>query len=131
MSFFENLGATLGSGAKNALDKGKELKDVAALKTQISTAQASLGKMYKELGKAYFEDHKDSGDYAEITDKIKEVLDKVADLEKKLSDTQGVLKCNACGATLTKGSAFCPKCGEPIDTYAEEDTDEGKDIPIE
>lgn len=125
MSFFENLGATIGNAAGNALekskelkdvalDKGKEFKDVATLKTQISTAQGNVAKLYKELGEKYFEDNKDSDTYPELA-VIKETLESIKELEDKLMIAQGMTKCPACGAPVEKGSQFCSKCGASVE----------------
>jgi len=139
--FFENLSATIGNGAKNALDKGKEfkdaaidkgkeLKDVASIKSQISSAQSGMNKLYKELGEAYFNDHKDSSEFPEITEGIKNAICKIQELEDKLMEAQGASKCPSCGAAIAKDSKFCPSCGVPVDiarTAAEEAKEETED----
>ncbi|MBP5309198.1 MAG: zinc-ribbon domain-containing protein [Lachnospiraceae bacterium] len=125
MSFFENLGATLGNAAGNAiekgkefkdvaLDKGKEFKDVATLKTQISTAQSNVAKLYKELGEKFFEDNKDADTYPEIS-AIRDALVSIKELEDKLMIAQGMTKCPTCGAPVEKGSQFCSKCGASVE----------------
>lgn len=132
--FFENLGATLGNGARNVVDKTKDVAGVASIKAQISTAQAGLGKLYKELGKAYFEEHSDSNEYEPLMEPIRDALKKITELEEKLADAQGTTKCPSCGAQVPKDSQFCPTCGVPIDiakAAADAEDDSNKEIPIE
>ena len=124
MSFLENLGATIGGGAKTALDKGKELKDVAAIKAQIASIQANLGKLYKELGKAYYDENKEAAAYSDKMAPIKDALDKISELESKLMDAQGNVKCPVGGASVEAGAQFCPKCGAAMSSSDSE-------IPIE
>ena len=114
MKFFEDLGATIGNGAKVAADKTKEVAGVASVKAKMSTAEANLGKLYRDLGKAYYEDNKESNAYAEITRQIKEQLAKVEELEKKLMEAQGCVKCPECGEMVPKDSSFCQKCGAKV-----------------
>ncbi len=129
MKFFEDLGATLGTGAKAVADKTKEISGVAAIKAQIGTAEASLGKLYKDLGKAYYEDHKESAAYGEKMSEIAAVLAKIDALNAKLSSTQGVKKCPACGEAMAKDSTFCPKCGAKVESF--EEVEEVKEVAQE
>ncbi len=115
MKLFEDLGATLGGGAKVVTNKAKEISGVAAIKTQIGTAEASLGKLYKELGKAYFEDHKDSAEYEDQMIEIKAVLDKIDSLKAKLGDIQNTKLCPVCGKAVPNSNAFCPDCGAKLE----------------
>ena len=85
MSFLENLGATLGGGAKVVANKTKEISGIASIKAQIAAAETSLGKLYKDLGKAYYEDNKESTVYGEKMSEIAAVLDKIEGLKAKLT----------------------------------------------
>lgn len=111
MSFFENLGASLGGGAKTVVDKTKELSGVAAVKAQISSQEASLGKLYRDLGKAYYEANKIDAAFAEKIAEINAVKAKISELDAKLGDIQGTVRCEVCGEPIPKTSTFCPKCG--------------------
>ena len=88
MSILENLGATLGSGAKVVADKTKEISGIAAIKAQVAAAEANLGKLYKDLGKAYYEDNKESAVYGEKMSEIAAVIAKIDGLKDKLAETK-------------------------------------------
>ena len=85
MSFLENLGATLGSGARVVADKTKEISGIASIKAQVAAAEANLGKLYKDLGKAYYEDNKESAVYGDKMSEIAAVLAKIDGLNEKLA----------------------------------------------
>ena len=111
MSLFENLGATLGGSAKTVVDKTKEISGVAAIKAQISSQEANLGKLYRDLGKAYYEANKIDAAFAEKIAEINAVVNKIAELDEKLGNIQGTVRCEKCGEAISKASLFCPKCG--------------------
>ena len=48
MDFFEKIGDTISVKGKEAVDKAKELAEIASLKSQISTCEEVIKKNYME-----------------------------------------------------------------------------------
>lgn len=60
--FFDKVADTINSTANNLGDKAKELSEITALKGQIRSQEKIIESMYLEIGKLYFEAHKDEAD---------------------------------------------------------------------
>lgn len=58
--FFDRLGAAISSTANGISDKAKEVSEVTALKGQIRSQEKIIENMYLEIGKNYYESHKDN-----------------------------------------------------------------------
>ena len=93
MSFWNDLGEKVQSGSKivaekaktggkAVADKAKELSQIASLKAQIDSEENVINKNYKELGKAYYEAHKDEEEftYSEYMTNIRNAFVKKAEL---------------------------------------------------
>ena len=93
MSFWNDLGEKVQSGSKivaekaktggkAVADKAKELSQIASLKAQIASEENVINKNYKELGKAYYEAHKDEEEftYYEYMTNIRNAFVKKAEL---------------------------------------------------
>lgn len=133
MNFWENLGETISVKGKEVAGKAKDMTDIASLKGQVATCQNTISKNYKEIGKAFYEAHKDveTAEYAEQMSAIRDAKQTVDELEKKIRAIKGTKHCNACGEDVSKDSVYCPKCGVKMeDEFYDEDGDttELKDI---
>jgi len=115
MKIFDSFGSTVSEGAKVVSEKTKKATGVASIKTQINSTKSGLTKLYKDLGKAYYENPEDAEVLTDIVNEINNVNDKVAILEKKLAAKQGKIKCEACGEYMSADYAYCPKCGVQVE----------------
>ena len=88
MSVWTDIADKLEAGSKVAVAKAKELSEIAQLKAQIVGCDNLLVKNYKELGKAYYETHKDDEafEYSEYMDTIKDALAKKDELNAKIAE---------------------------------------------
>ncbi len=64
MDFIEKLGNTITVKGQAAVDKTKEMAEIARLKSQISTCEEVVKKNYLEIGKLYYEQNKENPDEA-------------------------------------------------------------------
>lgn len=101
MEFFDKLSETIVSAGKDVGQKAKDVSGIAKLKMDIRSKEDFVEKQYAELGKAYYEKHKDE-ESAEVF---------------KL---QGAVECPKCGAKMPQGAAFCSSCGTKMDDIFEE-----------
>lgn len=59
MEFFDKLSETIVSAGKDVGQKAKDVSEIAKLKMDIRSKEDFVEKQYAELGKAYYEKHKD------------------------------------------------------------------------
>ena len=60
MDFIEKMGDAISARGREAVDKAKELAEIANLKSRISTCEEVIKKNYLEIGRLYFERYGDS-----------------------------------------------------------------------
>jgi len=113
MDFFEKVGETLSVKGKEAVKKAKEMADISNLSVQISSQEKIINKLYAELGKAYFELHREEedGPYASRFREIKSASEKIQELKGEINKIKGVKTCENCGADMDADAAYCPGCG--------------------
>lgn len=57
MDILEKIGDTITDKSKEAVDKAKELAEIARLKSQIGTCEEVIKKNYMEIGRRYYEQY--------------------------------------------------------------------------
>lgn len=94
MSLWDDITEKVGAGSKLVANKAKEVSEIANIRAQIVSCDNALVKNYKELGKAYYEAHKDDVDkeFADIMKNIKDASDKKADLNDQLTVRKEAMK---------------------------------------
>ncbi len=125
MDFFDKVGETISSKSRDVVKKAKDLADVTNLNGQINCQEEIINKAYAEIGKAYFELHKDMADdiYAPQCDTIKAALVKIKQFKADLNYIKGFKICPNCSTEITAGAVFCSSCGTKINTPASDNTD--------
>ncbi|MBE5867726.1 MAG: hypothetical protein E7293_02030 [Lachnospiraceae bacterium] len=92
MDFFEKVEETIIAKGQAAVDKAKELAEIAKLKGQISTCQDVVKKNYMEIGRFYYETYGECPN--ELFEKqcrsIKNAQNGIAELEKKIQEVKGI-----------------------------------------
>jgi len=113
MDFFSKLGNTISSASKDGLGKAKELRDTAKLSVDIKEREGAIQKMYRELGKAYYHDHKTDAEaeYADRMEAIKAAFEEIGELKAMKDEVRGVRRCPECGQPLNAKAKFCENCG--------------------
>ena len=116
MAFFDKLSETLTNASKDVSQKAKDLSGVAKLTMDIHTKEDQLQKMYAQIGKLYFEAHKDdeTAEYAQMP-QIKAVLATIEDMKKELSELKGTKVCPRCGQEVKVADVYCKSCGAKLE----------------
>ncbi len=119
MSFFDDLGKNIQSKSQAASAMVKEKADTLKINNAISAQKARQKDVMTEIGKAYYEAHKDDEQideaFKEFFDQIKSYEDEIANLNEQLAGLKKTTTCPGCGAEVDKGVAFCGKCGTKIE----------------
>lgn len=92
MDILEKVGDTISSKGKEAVDKARELAEVANLKSQIATCEEVIKKNYMEIGRIYYEQYGDMPEepFAKACRSIKNAQGGVNDLEAKIKEIRGI-----------------------------------------
>ncbi|MCD8151583.1 MAG: zinc ribbon domain-containing protein [Clostridiales bacterium] len=136
MDFFNRIGNTISAAGKDGMAKAKELKDTAKISVDIKEREGAIQKMYRELGKAYYHDHRDDadGEYEDRIAAIKAAFEEIGELKASKDDLRGIKRCPDCGHPVAPNAKFCGNCGakceeevvecEVVDDDAEETAEE-------
>ncbi len=113
---FKQISTTVSEAGKSGLEKAKELRDTARISMEIRDRENSIQKAYRELGKAYYQDHRNDVEpaYDQVV-YIKAAFEEIGELKANKDEVRGIRRCSACGEIIPDGAAFCPKCGKKYD----------------
>lgn len=116
MAFFDELGKKISSAGQSAVQKTKEMADIARINSAISDEEKKINNNYYQIGKLYvakypadFEE-----DFSGMIFAIKDSEIKIREYRQQIQDTKGVVHCEKCGAEVAKNIAFCSSCGSPM-----------------
>ena len=117
MAMFDRFSRKASEVTSMVGQKTKEFSEIARLTSSISEEERQQSSTYCELGKLYYSRHStiDAEDeYSPLIRVIIESEQKIAEMKRKVQDLKGIQCCEACGAEVLKGSAFCNNCGAPM-----------------
>ncbi len=122
MDFFSKLGNTISAAGKDGLGKAKELKDTAKISVDIKEREGAIQKMYRELGKAYYHEHKNDTEceYADRLEAIKATFEEIGELKAMKDEIRGIKRCPSCGQPVAAKAKFCENCGAKCEEEAVE-----------
>ena len=123
MEFFDKLSETIVSAGKDVGQKAKDVSEIAKLKLDIKSKEDYVQKQYEELGRSYYEKHKDEEgcEEAEQFFLIKEVVEEIERMKAEVLRIQGSAECPKCGAKMPEGAVYCSSCGTKMDDMYEEE----------
>ena len=107
MSFFDEMKESLVSAGKDVSQKAKEASGVAKLKLDVKSKEDYVEKQYAELGRTYFDAHRDDEENAENEQfkVIKEALAEIERMKTEILNLQGAAECPNCGARMPQGAS--------------------------
>ena len=108
MAFWDNLSQKASETTVKAMQKAKEMSDIAKLNSMISEEETKINNTYYQIGKLYVAMH--SHDYEEefagMITTIGEADEKIKSYKQQVQDIKGVACCAQCGAEVQAGVAF-------------------------
>lgn len=116
MAFFGDLGKKLSQAGQTAVQKTKEMTDIARINGMISDEEKKVNNNYYQIGKLYVAMHQNDfeDDFAGMITAIRESETKIRDYKQQIQDIKGVVRCEKCGAEVANDVAFCSSCGDPM-----------------
>lgn len=123
MELFDKLSDTIVSVSKDATQKAKDISEFARIRMEIRSKQDYINKLYLEIGKLYYEGHKDDAE-KEFEDQMilirdsEEVLD---ELKQQIGKLKGTVRCTQCGQDMPSEADYCSKCGTKLAKPQEEE----------
>lgn len=116
MAFWDNFSQKASETTAKAMQKAKEMSDIAKLNSMISEEETKINNTYYQIGKLYVAMHHQ--DYEEefvgMVTTIREADEKIKSYKQQVQDIKGVMCCTQCGAEVQAGVAFCSSCGAPM-----------------
>lgn len=116
MAFWDNLGQKATVTTAKAVQKAKDISDVAKFNSMISEEDTRINNIYYEVGKLYIALHEHSceDEFKELITSFQDANQKIEMYKKQIEDIKGIQKCEKCGAEIPVGAAFCSSCGASI-----------------
>lgn len=116
MELFDKLGDTIVSVSKDATQKAKDISELARIRMEIRSKQDYLNKLFLEIGKIYYDAHKDDEEkeFKEQMLLVKDAQEVLEELNQQLGQIKGMVKCNACGQDMPMEAEYCSKCGTKL-----------------
>ena len=116
MAFFDDLGKMITQTGQDAVNKTKEVAEVAKLNNSINSAKNRIDDLYKQIGQAFAERNADTAQepYAGLIALIEEQKRQIADMREEIGAVKGFRSCPKCGAKVADGVAFFGKCGTQL-----------------
>lgn len=92
MDLLEKVGTSIATKGKEAMDKAKELAEIASLRSQIATCEEVIKKNYLEIGKLYYEEYNDVPDapFEKQCAAIRNARNGVLDLQARIEELKGL-----------------------------------------
>lgn len=141
MAFFDDLSKKLSQVGQSAVQKTKEVADIAKYTASIAEEERNITKLYAQIGQAYVQLHAEDApeDMKELIQQIWAAQEKIQENRAQLRQLKGVELCPNCEAEVDKDALFCGKCGAkmpeppaPVVVEPEEaPVEEAPDEPVE
>lgn len=116
MALFDGVGRKLSQVGQVAVQKTKDVTDVARINGIIAEEEKKINNNYYQIGKLYASMHAEDyeSEFAGMLAAIKESETKICEYRQQIQDIKGVVRCEKCGAEVPNNSAFCSSCGNAM-----------------
>lgn len=116
MAFFDDLGKKISQAGQTAVQKTKEMTEIARINGLISDEEKKVNNGYYQIGKLYFTIHQNDYEsaFGGMVVAICDAEAKIKDYKQQIQEIKGVVRCENCGAEVANNVAFCSACGAPM-----------------
>lgn len=120
MAFLDNVGKKISQAGQGALQKTKEMADIAKYNSLIADEEKRLNNNYYQIGKIYAQLHANDCEdcFTTYIFAVNESLKKIDSLKAELQVLRAVARCPNCGAEVSTSAMFCNACGTAMPNVA-------------
>lgn len=120
MAFFDEVGKKLSQAGQSAVQKTKDMTDIARLSACITDEEKKINNTYNQIGKLYFAIHQNdcTSDFEALVATVREAECKIIEYRQQIQDIKGLVRCEKCGAEQQNTSVFCCSCGSALPKQA-------------
>lgn len=113
MALWDNITGKASEGAAKAMQKAKEISNLAKLNSMISDEEAKVNNIYNQIGKLYvaMHSHDCEEEFADMIASFCEAEEKIKSYRLQVQDIKGIVRCPQCSAEVPADAAFCSSCG--------------------
>lgn len=124
MAFLDDLGKKISKTGQSAIQKTKDMAEVAKYNSMISDEEKIINNNYYQIGKLYISLHSTDSEeeFKGMIDSIRNSESKIVDYREQIKLIKGVVRCEKCGSEVSINSAFCNSCGAPMPKRVPEET---------
>ncbi len=124
MAFLDDLGKKISKTGQSAIQKTKDMAEVAKYNSMISDEEKSINNNYYQIGKLYISLHSTDSEeeFKGMIDSIRNSESKIVEYREQIKLIKGVVRCEKCGSEVSINSAFCNSCGAPMPKRVPEET---------
>lgn len=116
MAFFNDLGKKISQTGQMAVQKTKDMADVAKLNSNITEEEKKINNAYYQIGQLFVARYEGNAEdeFKLLIKQLNESQKKIEELKKQIQDIKGVKRCATCGAEIPENATFCSFCGAGI-----------------
>lgn len=113
MAFLDGIGKKLSQTGQDVMKKTRNFADSTKLTGMIADEERTINSLYPQIGKAYYELHKNDPEYAlsELVAAVNDAFARIEQLNEQIAAINGTQKCPRCGTMVPENGMFCNTCG--------------------
>ncbi|MCD7844508.1 MAG: zinc-ribbon domain-containing protein [Oscillospiraceae bacterium] len=114
--FFDKVGRAFSATSQSAVQKTRELADIARLNGQIMENNERIARLYREIGELYCKAHPDDAEpaYARHVAAVQKMQRQNEEWNDQIQLLRGMTKCPQCGEYVAGNAPFCTACGHRL-----------------
>lgn len=113
MAFIDDMKGKLSQAGSSTVQKAKELSELVKLNNEVSESETQISELYTKIGYeiycAYCE--KPLPEVGGLIGQVSELQEKINGCKQRIKEINAANTCPQCSARISKGMAFCSKCG--------------------
>lgn len=113
MAFLDGIGKKISQTSQDVMKKTRNFADSTKFSGMIVDEEKNISALYSQLGKAYYELHKEDPEAAlsELVGEVNAAFARIDQYQEQIALLGGAQKCPRCGALVPDGGMFCNSCG--------------------
>lgn len=119
MGFLNDLSDSIINTTKDVGKMAQNAGDMTKLQYDKKVKESEISKIYEDLGRKYYAEHKDSAEEGEF-EELEAALNRLEEINNEIMEKKGGKACPKCGTLIKSGAQFCSNCGEKVNDMFED-----------